>query len=538
LALYVRQLIPSNGWNVISMHHPHKLLFVGFGGVILVMAVIVGLAVHSMQTIGERYELATSRDLNVVFSLERLHAAGLHLNASSNEVALLASTGLSDEEEEIDDDASADAHNTERNEIEEAIENLSDSLTKFKKDAGHLDQNGAPIVDPSLLAEVETHVASFIEAGMHMVAVASVQMPSAVELFEAKEELEEVEKVFLETIGKLLDDRAQKFETGRLETKDLIGGRLNLLLLGTLLAGVIALGTALISGRGILVILGKLAGTNAQLSELNTALGIQMEQKEAAKQALAETNTSLKQRTEELIAAQEDLLRQDRLATLGRLTATVSHEIRNPLGAVRSSLYLVKQKTESSGLGIERALDRAERGVLRCDNIISELLDFARETEPKLESTSIDQWLKEVLAELATPEDVEIHLDLHADGARLLCDRERMRRAVVNMFENACHAMADNPPDQTRRFRATSNVIGESVVLEFTDNGAGMDEETLSRVFEPLYSTKSFGVGLGLPIVKKIIESHDGTLEYRSESGKGTTACITLPLEVEQEAAA
>ncbi|MEL6965081.1 MAG: ATP-binding protein, partial [Pseudomonadota bacterium] len=105
-------------------------------------------------------------------------------------------------------------------------------------------------------------------------------------------------------------------------------------------------------------------------------------------------------------------------------------------------------------------------------------------------------------------------------------------------FDNACHAMAENPPDQTRRFSVNSRIAGDSVTIEFTDNGSGMDEATLSKVFEPLFSTKSFGVGLGLPVVKKIIESHHGSLDYRSEPGKGTTACITLPLDVNQEVAA
>lgn len=521
-----------------SIYHSRALLFAGFGGVIFLMILVVGVATHSMQMIGKQYELATSRDLNVVFSLERLHASGLQLIASSNEVALLASSGMADEDDEIDEEASDEAQATERSEIEGAIADLRDNLIKFKKDVSHLDQDGLPLVDPSLLAEVEIHVEALVETGRHMVAVASLPTLSPVDLFEAKEEQEDVEKAFLKTIGKLLDDRARTFQTGRLEVQGLIGERLYFLLIGTLLAAFIALGAALVSGRGILAILRKLAGTNAQLRDLNTALSAEMEQKEAAKQALAETNTSLKQRTEELVAAQEDLLRQDRLATLGRLTATVSHEIRNPLGAVRTSLYLIKQKTESSGLGIERALDRAERGVMRCDNIVSELLDFARETEPVFESAAIDDWLREVLADVGSSADVDVHLDLHADGARLLFDRERMRRAVVNLFENARHAMADNPPDQMRRLSVNSSVIDDSVILEFTDNGTGMDEETLNKIFEPLFSTKSFGVGLGLPIVKKIIESHDGSLDYRSEPGKGTTARITLPLDVGQEVAA
>ncbi len=520
------------------MHHSRALLFAGFGGVIFLMVIIVGVAIHSMQMIGQQYAFATSRDLNVVFSLENLHAGGLKLIASSNEVALLASTGLSDDDDEIDDEDSANARATERSEIDEAIAQLENNLVTFKKDGGHLDHDGAPLVDPSLLADVEVHVASLIKTGKHMVRVASFETPSAVELFEAKEALEDVEKAFLKTIGQLLEDREKKFEAGRIDVKDLIGERLHLLLIGTLLASIIALGAALLSGRGILVILKKLAGTNAQLRDLNTALGTEIEQKEVAKEALAETNASLRQRTEELIAAQEDLLRQDRLATLGKLTATVSHEIRNPLGAVRTSLYLVKQKTANSKLGIERALDRAERGVMRCDNIISELLDFARETEPKLEPTPIDEWLKTVFSEIASPDDIDIRLDLHTDGALLLCDRERMRRVLVNLFDNACHAMSENPPDQTRCFNVNSRIAGDSVTIEFTDNGSGMDEATLSKIFEPLFSTKSFGVGLGLPAVKKIIETHNGSLDYRSEPGKGTTACITLPLDVKQEVAA
>ena len=264
-----------------------------------------------------------------------------------------------------------------------------------------------------------------------------------------------------------------------------------------------------------------------------------------AKTALEATNGELAEEIRmreaaqsELQAAHETLLQKERLATLGQLTATVSHELRNPMGAIRSSLFLVKQKTAEAELGIERALDRAERNIVRCDGIISDLLDYARETAPKLAPLAVDDWLTRTLADMEQPEDVEIVVETGAADASITVDEEWLRRVVINLYDNALQAMAEQPEERPRRLAVSSGLGARGLEVVFEDSGPGMDEETLGRIFEPLFSTKSFGVGLGLPTVKKVLEAHGGGIEYQSEVGVGTRVTVWLPIEgAEREAA-
>lgn len=257
-----------------------------------------------------------------------------------------------------------------------------------------------------------------------------------------------------------------------------------------------------------------------------------------AKAELEDTNQQLVQRTEELEAAQETLVRQERLATLGELTATVSHELRNPLAAIRSSVHLAKKKTMDLDLGIERSLERAERNVIRCDGIIADLLGFASEPVCETEEIKGDDWLRATLSELEAPDDIELVKRFLAPDARLVVVCERIRQVIVNLYENAVQALAELPADKTRILTIRTVTDSDRYHIVFEDNGSGIDPETIARVFEPLFSTKSYGCGLGLATAKKIIEQHGGTIRLESEIGAGTQVTMSLPTKRAQERAA
>ena len=139
-----------------------------------------------------------------------------------------------------------------------------------------------------------------------------------------------------------------------------------------------------------------------------------------ANEEVTELNQSLEQRVQqrskELAAANAELVRKERLAALGQLTATVSHELRNPLGALRSSLFVIKGKTEQNGLSLDRPVNRAERSIERCDNIITEMLDFARASEIDPEIGQIDAWLDETISEQVVPAGIAIRRGLKSSG--------------------------------------------------------------------------------------------------------------------------
>lgn len=234
--------------------------------------------------------------------------------------------------------------------------------------------------------------------------------------------------------------------------------------------------------------------------------------------------------TKEFEKAQEEIMRQEKLATLGKLTATVSHEIRNPLGTVRTSFFSIKDGIKKDDRErVKRALELAERNIIRCDRIIEDLLDFTRIKESHLVPTDIDRWLGELIDEQEIPDGIVCKRELNA-GIEVSIDQENLRRAVINVVNNAVQAL-DDKDAAGDHFTVLTKVSGDWVEIKVVDAGPGISDEFLGRIFEPLFSGKSFGVGMGLAIVKSIIEQHNGSVEIESKIGRGTTVILYLPLK-------
>lgn len=241
-------------------------------------------------------------------------------------------------------------------------------------------------------------------------------------------------------------------------------------------------------------------------------------------------------RSAELKEAWDELLRSERLAALGQLTATVSHELRNPLGTIQTSIYAIDGKTRGRGLGVEQALDRAERSIVRCADIVEELLEFTRVRELARQPTAIDPWIDDMLSDYTLPAGIELRLALES-GAECSIDRERLRRVMINLADNACQAMTEDDANEAAGehvLTVRSTTAGGRLEIVVSDTGRGMPAEVLERVFEPLFTTKSFGVGLGLPMVKQIVEQHGGEISIVSEQGSGTRVVFWLSLSREE----
>ena len=229
-------------------------------------------------------------------------------------------------------------------------------------------------------------------------------------------------------------------------------------------------------------------------------------------------------RTAELTEMQSALLIQERMAAIGQLTATVSHEIRNPLGTIASSVFAVRQRTTADGYDLSPQLDRIDRNIVRCDRIIGELLEYGRAAPLKMEQTSIDEWLPQVLDDLLDDVGVEVERRL-ACNASFAIDRERVRRCLINLLDNAKDALAEATVDAPS-IMVLSQCHDGVLEIEVRDNGPGLQDKVADRIFEPLFSTKSFGVGLGLPIVRQIMERHGGAVLLRPGPAGGTSAIL------------
>jgi signal transduction histidine kinase len=179
-----------------------------------------------------------------------------------------------------------------------------------------------------------------------------------------------------------------------------------------------------------------------------------------------------------------------------------------------------------------RALERIERSVMRCDRIIDEMLDFTRMSDLEPEPTALDDWLAGVIEEQSLPAGIILRQELQLPDLTVPLDRDRFRRAVINVIDNACQAMLGAGESETepaeRLLTVRTHERDGRIEVVFEDRGPGIAPDVYERIFEPLYSTKGFGVGLGLPVVKQIMEQHGGGIEIETEEGRGTAVCLWL----------
>jgi signal transduction histidine kinase len=248
-------------------------------------------------------------------------------------------------------------------------------------------------------------------------------------------------------------------------------------------------------------------------------------------------NTELAAKIKSLREAQEDIIKKGKLAQLGQLVATVAHEIRNPLGGISTSAFLLRRLITTPDIRTSASLDRIDNGIKRCDDIITQLLDFSRSGQPQTEKANLDSWVAETVTETAEtlPDNISLTCVLSCGEQTVEFDTSRLRRALTNVIQNAAEAMMDNEKKVTRfsghepSITVTTQLSKRGAEIHVTDNGPGMDSEVIRRIREPLFTTKSFGTGLGIPAVEKTLDLHGGGLDITSKPGHGATFILWLP---------
>ena len=249
----------------------------------------------------------------------------------------------------------------------------------------------------------------------------------------------------------------------------------------------------------------------------------------------------VEERTQKLQEAWERLLRQERLAIMGQLVGGVAHELRNPLAAIKAVAYVLKTACNEASAEENKALEILEKEVDMAEQIIANLLDFAQPKAPTFTQVNINEVIRAALLRVSVPIDVEVVTQLDETLPLVQADPNQLNIILVNLMSNAIQAMFKGG-----RLMLTSSLVkngdkangGPWVTIAIADTGAGIPPENLEKIFEPLFTTRTKGIGLGLPLSKTLVEKQGGSIEVTSQPGQGTTFTIRLCAAAPQRAAA
>ena len=262
------------------------------------------------------------------------------------------------------------------------------------------------------------------------------------------------------------------------------------------------------------------------VSALELAIGInerkQMQTKLAQySQRLAEL---VEERTEQLKQTQAKLVKSERLAAIGELAGMVGHDLRNPLTSIKAASYFINarysQLLDATGNDM---LATIEKSINYSNKIINDLLDYSRDIKLEAVETTPKAMLKTALSLIELPPNTKI-VDLTEDAPQMKTDMAKMSRVFVNIIKNASDAMPNGGT-----LTITSKTTDTHIEIIFADTGTGMSRATLRKLWTPLFTTKAKGMGFGLPICKRIVETHGGRILVDSKLGKGTVFTISLP---------
>lgn len=225
---------------------------------------------------------------------------------------------------------------------------------------------------------------------------------------------------------------------------------------------------------------------------------------------------------------EEKLARSERLAAIGELSSGVAHELRQPLGVINNSVYFLSNKLKDIAQEkVKKHLAILEKEVKHANCLITDLVAFARFEEPVFKDCDINQVVEEVLSSFEIPQKTEVKKELKESIPIILADSYQIQRVCFNLVSNALSAMSEGG---YLEIRTGEDKDGENIVISIADTGEGIPKENITKVFEPYFTTKARGLGLGLSLCKKYVEAHGGRIELESEVGKGTTFIVKLPI--------
>ena len=219
-------------------------------------------------------------------------------------------------------------------------------------------------------------------------------------------------------------------------------------------------------------------------------------------------------------------MQAEQLAAAGRLVRTIAHEVRNPLNNITLSVEQMQQDIKDEGMQLY--MNIIMRNGKRINDLISELLNSSRPSENILEQNVLQNILDDVISasiDRLTLKNIKLQVNYPNQGVKIMADKEKLKLALMNIVINAIEAMEDKSGQLSIAIHHTD----ETAELTIADNGCGISDENISRLFEPYFTQKRNGMGLGLPFTLNILQAHKANIDVSSSLGKGTTFTITFP---------
>jgi signal transduction histidine kinase len=241
---------------------------------------------------------------------------------------------------------------------------------------------------------------------------------------------------------------------------------------------------------------------------------------------LEEARSNLKrkveERTKELKKAHEALVHKEKLAVLGELAGGVSHELRNPLGVIKNAVYFLNMKMDTfKDEAIKENLKILTREINTANKIISDLLDFTREKSPVRLDVNLNHLVEEMLSKSLIPNNTRVITELTEHMVPISIDPTQVAQVFLNLIENGFQAM-----EEGGTLKVSTRVIDSTVEVSFSDEGCGIPEGNLEKIFDPLFTTRTKGIGLGLAISKSMVEANGGSISVESNGEKGSTFTV------------
>ena len=224
--------------------------------------------------------------------------------------------------------------------------------------------------------------------------------------------------------------------------------------------------------------------------------------------------------------AQDELVRNEKLAVLGQIAGSVGHELRNPLGVMSNAVFFLQSVLPDADDNVQEYLDIIKSEIAGSERIVSDLLDSVRTKPPHTEIVDVQELLVQTLRTLSIPSAVTVKLSIPETLSPLRVDQLQIRQVFRNLISNAIEAMTEGG---TLEIGVEADAAAKKMVVSVRDSGIGMTEEQLGRLFQPLFTTKARGIGLGLVVVKNLTLVNGGNIQVQSEAGKGTLFAVTLP---------